>query len=29
MTRRFERVVLAAMTAAEPLIEVVERRTAN
>jgi probable selenium-dependent hydroxylase accessory protein YqeC len=29
MTRRFERVVLAAMTAAEPLIEVVERRTGN
>ena len=29
MTRRFERVVLAAMTAAEPLIEVVERRAAN
>jgi hypothetical protein len=26
MTRRFERVVLAAMTAAAPLIEVVERR---
>jgi probable selenium-dependent hydroxylase accessory protein YqeC len=29
MTRRFERVVLAAMTAAAPLIEVVERRTAD
>jgi probable selenium-dependent hydroxylase accessory protein YqeC len=26
MTRRFERIVLAAMTAAQPLVEVVERR---
>ena len=29
MTRRFERVVLAAMTAAEPLVEVVGRRAAD
>jgi uncharacterized protein (UPF0548 family) len=29
LTRRFERVVLAAMTAAKPLVEVVGRRAAD